>query len=529
MTTAELFESPSLLADTEMPESGFLVTNHLNLMYMLAAGLVLPPSGFGDKYFQDTLGDFPGWIPLFINKVPKEAIESSIREAAHLKPVIVEYRLARLSGPALAFGDQGTREIQLPESIDSTAQVLFLPAPLPVSRIVSVVFRTPEHKRICQAEANEFGNVPLRDYRCRTNKPLFAKATQLPWPSDAGLEHRSVPLQAAFALGGVMAMLRLFANLGELAVDACRIAFDPETGTPSTLEENPILARLGAWIRDGEINVPLPAKANPETSRVDLQNMSQVMLFWNSVQRIVDWRAAGGVDNIENVLIDSLAAATAELDPRLRTGVDKLHDTLVSLTGIGDATANELLERHDTPLAHAMILLFLRRDCADLLDYQSDHLSEPDWLLAAILFGVRDGWLELPLRLREGRPLADAVSHRMAHLSHRVAQSGLDLGEAPARTQPLRELFGDGSGWRAAEKRAALETARAQKWDCVSTRISLGPGSYKLTVKGGSTQIELPGEPGIHPQVNSDRFLELLSKTRLDHKFEVKIRKILKG
>lgn len=465
MSTAELFESAILPTKADMPESGLLVTNHLNLMYMLAAGLVLPPAGFGDKYFHDTLGEFPGWIPLFIDKVPGEAIESSIREAAHLKPVIVEYRLTGLSGPALAFGDQGFREIRLPSAVDNTAQALLVPAPLPTSRIVSIVFHTPEQKRTCESEAKEFSNVPLGDYRCRTSKPLFAKATQAPWPSGAGPEQRHVPLEAPFALGGVMAMLNVFANLGELAIGACRVAFDPEIDTPSTLEEHPILALLGKWIRDGETKVGLPPTAKAETSRNDLQNGCQAMLFWNLVQRMVDWRTAGEVSNIEKVLIDYLAAAAPGLDPELRTGVGKLQDTLISLTGLGDATANEVLERHDTPLAHAMILLFLRRDCADLLDYQSDHLSEPDWLLAAILFGVRDGWLELPLRLREGRPLADAVSHRMAHLSHRVAQSGLNLGEAPARTQPLRELFGDGSGWRPAEKRAALEIARAQKWD----------------------------------------------------------------
>ena len=529
MTTEELFESAGVPATARELESGFLVTNHLNLMYMLAAGLVMPPAGFGDKYFHDTLGEFPGWIPLFIDKVPNEAIESSIREAAHLKPVIVECRLAGLLGPVLAFDNQRIWEVRLPCAISSTVQALLVPAPLPTSRVVSVVFHTPEHKRACESEAKEFGNVPLRDYRCRTSKPLFTKATQSPWPCGTGPEHRHVPLQAPFAVGGVMAMVQLFGNLGELAVDACRIAFDPEIETSPTLGEHPIFADLGSWIRDGKIEKPVPATANAEANRIDLENNLQAMLFWNSVQQMVDWRTAGEVNNIENVLIDCLTAAIRGIDPRLQAGVGQLHDTLVSLTGLGDATTSELFERHDTPLARAMILLFLRRDCADLLDYQSNHLAEPDWLAAAILFAVRDGWLKLPLQLREGRQLADAVSHRMAHLSHQIAQSGLHLGEAPLRIRPLREAFGDGSGWRAAEKRAALEIARVHKWNCISTRINLGPGKYKLIVKGGSTQIELPGEPGIRPEIDSGRFLEMLSKTRLDHKLEAKIRKILKG
>ena len=131
------------------------------------------------------------------------------------------------------------------------------------------------------------------------------------------------------------------------------------------------------------------------------------------------------------------------------------------------------------------------------------RLGEADWLVAAILFGVRDGWMSLPLRLRDHPGLADAVSHRMARMSHRISGTGLELGEPPARIRPLRELFGDGSAWRAREKSAALGLARTQKWDCVHTRINLGPGEYRLTVKGGSTVIELPGEPRIEPEVDS--------------------------
>ena len=64
----------------------------------------------------------------------------------------------------------------------------------------------------------------------------------------------------------------------------------------------------------------------------------------------------------------------------MQAGVRKLQDTLESLTGIGDATASELFERHNTPLAHAMTLFFLCRDCVDLFNYHSDRLGEMDWL-----------------------------------------------------------------------------------------------------------------------------------------------------
>ena len=538
MANADLFTAENEPAPAKAPGSGILVTNHLNLMYMLAAGLLMPPAGFGGKYYRDTLECFPGWIPLFIGKAaPKEAIESCTSEAGHLKPVIVEFGLSGLSGNVAAIGEDGPRERHFPNQFDGTGSLLLAPAPLPTARIESIVFRSAEEKRACEADAGDFANVPLGEFRLRTQRSLFTRAPHTPWPPGEGPPERAAPLQGPLAAGGVMAMLLRFANLGEQAVRACRVAFDPDDDdAPRPADDHPILAGLGTWIRDGTASLPAPE--DPGTDRIGLQKASQAKLFWEAVARLVEWRdtgdagRAGDAGGAEEVLIDHLDAAADGLDPRLRAGVRKLHDTLASLTGLDGASAGELFERHDTPLAHAMTLFLLRRDCADLFDYGTGRLaerrlSEPDWLAAAILFGVRDGWMNLPLRLRAGRALSDAVSHRMARMSHRIAGTGLDLGRAPARVRPLRELFGDGSTWRSRERSAALALAKAEKWDCVHTRIGLGPGEYTLTVKGGATYIDLPGEPRISPEIDLDRFFESLAGARLDPEAEAKVRAAL--
>ena len=531
MANGDLFgstgEPAPAMAPAKAPAAGLLVTNHLNLMYMLAAGLVMPPAGFGDKYYRDTLGCFPGWIPLFIGKAPREAIESSTGEAGHLKPSIVEIDLSQLAGVVMAIGEDGLKALHFPDRCSGTERVLLVPAPLPTSRIVSIAFQSADDKRACEADAKDFGNVPLAEFKRKTHKASFAKAPSAPWPPARGPEARAVPIQAPLAAGGVMAMLLRFANLSERAVRACRTAFDPDDDVSRPADDHPILAGLGAWIRDGTASLPAPADSG--TDRVALQNTSQARLFWEAVDRLVAWRDTGRSGSAENVLLEHLVATADDLDPRLQAGVRKLHDTLASLTGLADATASELFERHDTPLAHAMTLFFLRQDCADLFDYSSERLREPDWLAAAVLFGVRDGWMNLPLRLRAGRELSDSVSHRMAQVSHRIAGTRFDMGEPPAGVRPLRELFGDGSAWRSREKLAAQELARAQKWSCIHTRINLGPGEYKLVVKGGSTYIDLPGEPRISPEVDRDEFFERLAAARLDHKIEAKVRKALVG
>ena len=527
MSTRDMFGSASKPREAQVPDHGLLVTNHLNLMYMLAAGLVLPPAGFGDKYYLDTLECFPGWIPLFVDKVPREAIASATTEASHLVPVVVDIHLSALSGPVVAATDDGVRELDWPDQFTGAERVLLIPAPLPTSWIASITFRSVDDKRAVEADAKDFGNVPLGDFKPRkSNKALFAKAPSAPWPPTDGPPTRLVPLQQPLAAGGVMAMLQRFANVGEQAVHACRIAFEPDDVAPGTTG-NPVLAGLATWIRGDVTKRPVPTDSG--TDRIGLQNASQARLFWEGVERLVAWRETDRQSSAESTLLDHLATSVDGLDARLQVGVSKLHHTLESLTGLADATANELFDRHDTALAHGMTLFFMRSDCADLNDYQSDRLTEPDWLAAAILFGVRDGWMSLPLGLRNGRELSDAVSHRMASLSHRLAGTRIDLGEVPPRVRPLRELFGDGPSWRAHAKSAALALARERKWDCIRTCISLRPGDYTLTVKAGSTMIEVPGDCRITPEVDPSRFFELLAGTRLDHATEAKVRKAFQG
>ena len=323
MATADMFGSTSVPPPAKAPDSGLLVTNHLNLMYILAAGLVMPPAGFGDKYYRDTLECFPGWIPLFVGKAPREAIESSVREAGHLKPSIVEVGLSRLSGRVMAVGEDGLKERRFPDQLDGSERVLLVPAPLPTSWIVSTVFRSAEDKRACESDAKDFGNVPLADFKSdMRKKTLLTKAPDTPWPPSEGPPERTSPLQAPLAAGGVMAMLLLFANLGERAVRASRVAFDPDDCTPCPADDHPILAGLGTWFREGVASLPTPADS--EADRVSLQNASQTRLFWGAVERLVEWRDAGRAGSAETVLIDHLAAAAASLDPRLQAGVRKL-------------------------------------------------------------------------------------------------------------------------------------------------------------------------------------------------------------
>ena len=522
MAIDDLFGPEDGPAPTKALDSGLLVTNHLNLLYMLSAGLVLPPTGFGGKYYQDTLGCFPGWIPLFVGKVSRQAINYSTAEAGHLKPILIEIELSSLSGRVAVYCDEAIRQLRFPEQLDGAERVILVPAPLPTSWIKSIVYPSREDRRFCEADAKDFGNVPIKDFNGRSNKTLFDKAPDIPWPPAQGPAERETALQTPLAAGGVLAMLLHVGNRGEIAVDSCRRAFDPGDASVAPVPD-PILAGIPEWM---EMGVP-PSFSSGSLGEdpANIRDETQKRLFWGSIERLLDWREGGGIGSAEDMLLDFLSGAAAALDSRVKSGTRKLCDTLSSLTGLADATISALFERHPTPMARAMILFFLRRDCADLLDFSHDALRQTDWLLAAVLFGARDGWLRLPLRLRTVPGLSDAVSHRMARMAHRLAGTELDLGDPSARARPLREFFGDGSGWRGLENSAALELARTMRWGCIDTRISLGRGEYRLFVKGGSAHIEMPGEPKIVPRIDVVKFFDHLRKSHLDPKVEAKVRK----
>ena len=510
------------------PEFGYLVTNHLNLMYMLAAGLVLPKGPFGEKYYRDTLDCCPGWIPLFVGKPWREAIDCSIAEAPHLKPGVLEIRLQDLSGPVMTLDPDGLQERRLPNDAGDV-RLIFVPAPLPTSAIKSILFFSRDDLNACKTEARDFGNVPLADFTTRVDRKLLSKAPSDSWPPAQLPAERDAPSDPPQAAGGMMAMLRLLANRAvddasasgkPLGVSACRLAFDFETEPASELA-NTVLAELAAWMRTGGGRVP--TSTVPGIDRTDAWRP----VFWGAVDTLAGGSGAAIGDSARGLLLGYLYDESKRIEGRSRDRIVKLRETLESLTGLADLTATDLFKTFSTPLPRAMSLLFLRSECADLLEFQNRKLTGEDWLAAAVLFGARARWLSLPLSLRGGPAASAAISHRMAAMSHRMACTGFELGPTPPRPKPLIEWFlGD---WSPHHHVAALTLAKAQKWDCVQTRVKLRAGNYHMKVGPGGAEIVVPGEArAVETEVDKARFLNLLAGALIDPKNEVQVVDMLK-
>ena len=375
----------------------------------------------------------------------------------------------------------------------------------------------------------DFGNVTLADFETRVDRKRFAGSSGQAWPPSHVPPERSAPLAAAQAAGGMLAMLRILASrdAGEvleggepLSLVACRAAFDAEADLPSGLSPT-VAAGLTAWMQTG----PSPARgaaALPGSGQGDARPV-----FWGAVDTLAEQAGATGVDDANARLLDYLDRESTGLDDRLRKHVVELRETLDSLTGLADLTASDLFDRFRTPLPRAMSLLFLRSTCADLLAFEHEALTTEDWLAAALLFGARAGWLALPLSLRGGPATSAAVSHRMAALSHRLADTGFELGPAPARPKPLAELFA--GPWNARQRNAAVSLARTQKWaECLQTRVKLGAGDYVMKIGRGGTEIVFPGEArAVETDVDRPRFSTRLAAASVDPEQEASVVEML--
>ena len=510
------------------PRRGRLVTNHLNLMYMLAAGLLLPRSGFGEKYYRDTLDVCPGWLPLFTGPASPAAVDYSIAEAGHLRPCQVVVSLRDCAGPVMVPIQDGVEKRRWPNEVGG-APLVFFPAPLPVSAIEVILFPSRDDQKACKARALDVGNVPLADFETRAAGGDFKRVSGPAWPPSHVPPERPARLEAAQAAGGMLAMLQLLANrdAGEvlkggkpLSLAASRAAFDPSADPPSFLSGT-AAAGLTAWMQSGAS----PARAGTALPGVDPGDARR--LFWGAVDTLAAQSGAEGADVANTRLLEYLGRESLGLDERLRNHVVELRGTLDSLTGLADLTASDLFVRFKTPLPRALSLLFLRSTCADLLAFEHEALTPEDRLAAALLFGARAGWLTLPLSLRRGAAASAAVSHRMAALSHRLTDSGFDLGPAPPRPKLLAERFaGD---WNARQQKAAVELAKAQQWaDCLRTRIKLGMGTYELRVGRGGTEIVFPGEArAVEIEVDRSKFSRRLTADSIDPEHEAAVAEML--
>ena len=486
-----------------------LVTNHQNMLYMLAAGMVMSPAGFRGKHYSDSLNVYPGWIPLFRDKVriPADVLNHATSERKHLLPCIASFDLSDLSGPVRVLSRDGRmRDVASPAVRKRKDDIaLLVRAPLPPTLLLSVNFRSPEDRQAFESAADDVSNVDLSSHRVEIAESLFSADTEVTWPAEQPqeqlLEDGSDTIPAfGQALGGVLAMLYHMANRSDPGLAAFRLVTGAARDKDNDLaQSDSILAELPNWMERGEIS----GQADP-----------RARLFWGVIQSLV---VAQTQERPQTPVDVALAYLENQLDllreMEFRSRLERLIADMRGSLGLGGGTITELLERHKGSLSRPLMLFCLREHCTDLLEFSHPLLNDTEYLLAGILFGVRDSWLQLPRELRDP-DLSAYVAFRMADAEHRKQGDNLAL-DAPPRPQPLRELFTSPDGeWNSMKQDIAVELASNCKWsDCIRTRVTLAEGDLPERFERKGLQVVLPGRvTTVTEEVDETGFLHRLGQ-----------------
>ncbi|MCB1621439.1 MAG: hypothetical protein KDI44_11970 [Thiothrix sp.] len=486
-----------------------LVTNHQNMLYMLAAGMVMGPAGFRGKHYSDPLSVYPGWIPLFRDKVkvPADALHNATSERKHLLPCIASFDLSALSGPVRMLSrDGGMRDFASPAARKRKDDIaLLVRAPLPPTLLLSINFRSSEDRQAFENAANDVSNVDLLPYRVEIAESMFSSNGEVTWPAEQPQEELiddGSDNAPAFgqALGGVLAMLYHTANRSDLGL----AVFQSATGAAGDkynelIQSDPILAELPNWMGGVEISEQADTRAR---------------LFWGVIQSLV---IAQTHERSQTPIDVALTYLENQLDllqeTKFRPRLERLIADMRGFLGLGGGTITELLERHKGSLSRPLLLFCLREHCTDLLEFSHPLLKDIEYLLAGILFGVRDTWLQLPKELRDPN-LSAYVAFQMANAEHRIQGDNLAM-DAPRRPKPLRELFTSPSGeWNSMTKDVAVELANKCNWNhCIQTRITLAEGDLPESFERNDLQVVLPGRvTAVTEEVDESKFLHRLGQ-----------------
>ncbi len=509
-----------------LPRVWYLVTNQLNLMFQLAGGLMTGPRGFGHKYYRDPLGEAPGWIPLFAEPIPAGAMEQATSEENYLQCVIAAIDLSALTGPIQALDRQGRMvALQWPAEARGDEQVLFLRAPLPTLWMQEILFPTAQGRDAFRQQGADYSNVLIQDVKQRVRSRLFSSRAAQPWPPEIlALPACDQSLHRVSAMGAFQALVLWFANRGDGLVNLGQRMAD-SSETMGTGADNPLARTLLSWVQGHD---------EPQEDEVQSRMLTRLLGAIINAKAASDPPATAGCGpDMHQAVLDALDAEKAHIgEPRWQEALARLIDDLTGLLGLGNATISELLKRHSRPLSRALILYFLREHSEELVALAAHQplLTEQDLIVAAALFGARDGWMGLPQRMKETPGLAAATTWRMAARAHSTQGSGLDLGPAPPRVRALRELIQPRTSHQnKRQQEAALRLARAMGWqDVLKTRISLGKGDYRLQIDGRGAHLLIHGDvKAVATEVDLHLLFEQLVQLPPPIKIEAEIRSLL--
>jgi len=393
----------------------FIPTNTENLKMIIAQGLISSPKGF-QKYYKDLLEILPGYILIFKNKIPPEMLKYVTIEDNTLRQCILEIDIKNIvAGILFALSDGKWVEVSISDIASSTSVIFLIPAPMPLSSISKVIFKTIKYKHSFEDDAKLYSNVPISEIKLhytKTDEKLFnpkPNITDISINSLKNIELNTLMDNAytkTYAIGGLLANLFYFAKNGQLSQKILDVWFLDKKS--DNIEDYGLFEYL---------------HNNKDLPEYDLKSK----IYAKILEYLViskDFK-----EDIINYL-------QADPDPIM----EKIAKKLINFDNMSEKPFSQEYIEAKTKYGKMLLMLFYRDDTESLIELQLDVLKEEDYIVYGMLFAIRDKFIQIPKFIRGYNGLQNYISAYMANYYHKGSNTGIEF-KTPKKPLTLIEML----------------------------------------------------------------------------------------
>lgn len=378
----------------------YMPTNTENLKMIIAQGVISGPTGFA-KYYSDVLELFPGYVPLFRNRIQPDILTSVVSEVEGLIPCLLEFDLKKIEGTVKTISNSQFIDVPLKELDKVNNDVLLLLAPVPLSCISKVIFKTNANKKDFEDGVKIYSNVPistLKLHYTKTDQKLFGakpNITDYPIVKLKSMEFNITEkpdYDKTYAFGGMLANMFYFAKNGT---------------------------------RSHEVFVS--CSSGEKISGYD--DLSYIIdYFYNSEK-------SDNKNDLYNSIVD-VAVRSKDFKEGIIEFLESdsktvnMANKLKTFEAISDKPVSEEFRDAKTLLGKVLLMLFHRENTEALMAYHLDLFTETDYMIFAAIFGIRDKFIKIPKFLRESGDLQNFISVKMANFAHKKLNSQIKFKES---------------------------------------------------------------------------------------------------
>jgi hypothetical protein len=421
------------------PDRWFFPTNSDNLKAILTHGLLCGSEGY-EKYYTDISSDFPGFVPIFRNGKGghSKAVSKANKEGNDLVLCLLEINLDQIVSGNVSLIDNTQMDISAytNQSGDEQIDEILLPSPLPSACIKQVLFYDSHAKNTFENDLNRYGDTPQGGLKhvvaqTKSDKNLFSQGNsqqvKVYSPSETAREEHSgckqfIPLgdktdyKKVYSLGGLLCTLFYFAKNGSYTNEI--LASCVKLAKIEKIDNKDLINPINNYFYQTE-----------ESAK---NNNSLFFILHHVLNILVKERNSECFTSIVQLLQSGVVFEKDEHKTRAREIAKKLVDFYQNKI---DAKASEIFSNANPGIEKMLLLMTHRDDVKGLMGTNIAELevfTEQDYIVAAMLFGIRSKYYNIPLSLRQYRGVNEYISYLMAQYAHDIRNTGVKFKKNPA-------------------------------------------------------------------------------------------------